>query len=137
MKQKRKTKGVLNYETDKKYSDRVIKCETIEDIKRYCTTRKVDLEQNYAIYMYSCKGHDYLPSNINTGMSNSNATLNGEIGNITIAFQDVVMEDLVVLYKNEKSAEIEWRALTQEEMNKIIPIGIYNQKEKYIHRHKY
>jgi len=119
------------------YSDKVIKCETIDDIKRYCTTRKVDLEQNYAVYMYSCKGHDFLPGNINSGMSDSNATLNGEIDRIIIAFQDVVMEDLVVLYKNEKSAEIVWQALTQEEMNKMMPIGVYNQKEKYHHRHKY
>jgi len=119
------------------YSDRVVKCETIEDIKRYCTTKKVNLEQNYAVYMYSCKGHDFLPSNVNTGMSDSNATLNGELDSIIIAFQDVVMEDLVVLYKNEKSAEIIWKALTQEEMNKLIPIGIYNRKEKYVHRHKY
>lgn len=119
------------------YSDRVIKCKTIEDIKKYCTTQKVDLEQNYAIYMYSCKGHDFIPCNINTGMSNSNAALYGEWESITIAFQDVVLEDLVVLYENPKSAKIIWRAFTQEEMSKAIPIGVYSRKEKYIYRHKY
>ena len=114
------------------FSDKVVKRATIEEIREYCTTRKVDLSQNYLIYMYSCKGHDYLPCSLNTGMSDSNGVLNGEYDQVIMGYQDVVMEDLVILYEKEE-CNVEFRSYTREEMPTIIPRGIYGdvQEVKY------
>lgn len=107
------------------FSDKVIKRETIEEIREYCTTRKVDLSQNYLIYMYSCKGHDYLPCSLNTGMSDSNGVLNGYYDQVIMGYQDVVMEDLVILYEKEE-CNVEFRSYKRGELPIGIPRGIYN-----------
>lgn len=122
------------------YSKYVKKCKTIEEIRDYCCNEKLSTEHNYAFYMYSCKGHDELPCNVNTGMSDSNAVLNNtwtESERIIIGFQDVVMEDLVVLFENENSTKIEWKSYTLEEINKSIPHGIYNLPVEYSYRYDY
>ncbi len=122
------------------YSKYVKKCKTIEEIRDYCCTEKLSTEHNYAFYMYSCKGHDELPCNVNTGMSDSNAVLNNtwtESEKIIIGFQDVVMEDLVVLFENENSTKIDWKSYSLEEINKSIPHGIYNLPVEYDYRYEY
>lgn len=124
----------INY---RDYSNKVIKCNSIEEIKEYCTKQKVDLNMNYAIYMYSCKGYDYLPCNVNTGMSDSNAVLNGTFpdGTIKIRFQDIVMEDLVVLWENPNANPIEWESVPFDELIKDVPY--YYGTEEYIYRYNY
>lgn len=107
------------------FSDKEIKRATIEEIKEYCTTRKVDLSQNYLIYMYSCKGHDYLPCSLNTGMSDSNGVLNGYYDQVIMGYQDVVMEDLVILYEKE-GCNVEFRSYKRGELPVGIPRGIYH-----------
>lgn len=122
------------------YSQYVKKCKTIEEIRDYCCNEKLSTEQNYAFYMYSCKGHDELPCNLNTGMSDSNAVLTNtwtESEKIIIGFQDVVMEDLVVLFENENSTKIDWKSYTLDEINKNIPHGIYNLPVEYNYRFDY
>lgn len=119
------------------YSKYVVKCQSMEEIKEYCTTKKVDLSQNYAIYMYSCHGYDFLPCNVNTGMSDSNAVLNNtwDGDHIKIRFQDIVMEDLVVLWENPKSTPIVWEGVELDKVSKDIPY-VYG-REEYIYRHGY
>ncbi len=122
------------------YSKYVKKCKTIEEIRDYCCNEKLSTEHNYAFYMYSCKGHDELPCNVNTGMSDSNAVLTNtwtESERIIIGFQDVVMEDLVVLFENENSTKIDWKSYTLDEINKSIPHGIYNLPVEYSYRYDY
>lgn len=119
------------------YSKYVVKCQSIEEIKEYCTTKKVDLSQNYTIYMYSCHGYDFLPCNVNTGMSDSNAVLNNtwDGDHIKIRFQDIVMEDMVVLWENPESTPIVWDGVELDRVSKDIPY-VYG-REEYIYRHGY
>lgn len=124
----------INY---RDYSKKVIKCNSIEEIKEYCLNQKVNLDMNYAIYMYSCKGYDYLPCNVNTGMSDSNAVLNGTFPDetIKIRFQDIVMEDLVVLWENPNANPIEWESVPFDKLIKDVPY--YYGTEEYIYRYNY
>lgn len=121
----------------KDFSSKVKTFSSVDGIKQWCKKEKVDLGENYAIYMYSCKGHDEIACNVNTGMSDSNACLRGDWEEITIGFQDVVMEDLIVLWENPNSCKINWESYSFEEMNPIIPCGIYNIKKDLVFRHEY
>jgi len=118
------------------YSDYVVKCANIDEIKEYMVTEKVDTELNYLIYMYSCKGHDYIACNLNTAMSDSFAANRGEFDEIVLGFQDVVMEDLVVLYQKD-ICNVVLKSYTAEELNIAIPHGIYNDTKKLVYRFKY
>ncbi len=118
------------------FSDNVVKRDSIEGIRNYCTTRKVDLSQNYLIYMYSCKGHDYLPCSLNTGMSDSNGVLNGYYDQVIMGYQDVVMEDLVILYEKEES-NVEFRSYKKEEIPMGVLDGIYYDTKEIKYYYNY
>lgn len=122
------------------YSKYVVKCNSIEEVKEYCLNGKVDLNLNYAVYMYSCKGHDFLPCNVNTGMSDSNACLNGTFRDgdkeyITIRFQDIVMEDLVVFYENPNASVIVWESVPLDMVGADVPY-VYG-REEIVFRYNY
>lgn len=119
------------------YSDRVKKFQSIDEIKDYIVTEKVNTQENYLVYMYSCKGHDYIAANLNTGMSDSRGVVNGDYDSIIIGYQDVVMQDLVVLYQNENSSDIEFRSYAAHEISDVIPYGIYNDNNILKYRFKY
>ncbi|MBR3824345.1 MAG: hypothetical protein IKJ39_04010 [Lachnospiraceae bacterium] len=118
------------------YSDKVVKCADIEEIKEYIVTKKVDTRLNYLVYMYSCKGHDYIACNLNTAMNDSYAANRGDFEEIIIGYQDVVMEDLVVLYQKE-GIRITFKSFDVDQINNSIPCGIYNNNEKLTYRHPY
>jgi len=91
---------------------------------------------NYLVYMYSCKGHDYIACNLNTAMNDSYAANRGDFEEIIIGYQDVVMEDLVVLYQKE-GIRITFKSFDVDQINNSIPCGIYNNNEKLTYRHPY
>ena len=124
------------YHTYWDYSNEVVKCATIEEIKEYIVTKKVDTRLNYLVYMYSCKGHDYIACNLNTAMSDSYAANRGEFEEIIIGYQDVVMEDFVVLYQKE-GVNITFKSFAIDQINNSIPCGVYNNNEKLTYRHPY
>ena len=111
------------------YSRKVQVFDNIEDFKNWCITSKVDVTQNYAVYMYSCQGHDFIAANINSGMSSSFDAMNGGFDELLLCYQDVVMEDLVVFYLSEIS-NAKFVSVPTEEVPWEIPIGVYNRGEK-------
>lgn len=111
------------------YSRNVQIFDTIEEFKNWCITSKVDITQNYAVYMYSCQGHDFIATNINSGMSSSYDAMNGGFDELLLCYQDVVMDDLVVFYLSEIS-NAKFVSVPTEEVPWEIPIGVYNRGEK-------
>jgi len=122
------------------YSDEVRKFKTIEEIREWCMTKKVDIELNYHIYMLSCCGYDRMPASLNTGKSSSVDCLNGTYNNgkITMAWQDIVYDTLEVLYHKEGSVDIEYKSVTADELSNLIPsFGIYSDNTLMEYRFKY
>lgn len=121
------------------YSNEVRKFQTIEELTEWCTTEKVNVNENYLIYMISCLGHDYLPCSLNTGMSDSVGCLHGTYNNgtITMGFQDVVFEKLEVLFHKKGSVDINFITKTAEELNNSIPYGVYGDTEELEYRFNY
>jgi hypothetical protein len=89
----------------------------------------VDITQNYAVYMYSCQGHDFIATNINSGMSSSYDAMNGGFDEILLCYQDVVMEDLEVFYLLE-SSNAKFVSVPTKDVPWEIPIGVYGRGEK-------
>ena len=112
----------------KDYSRKVQVFDNIEDFKNWCITEKVDITQNYAVYMYSCQGHDFIAANINSAMSDSWGVVDGAKDKVLLCYQDVVMEDLVVFYLMEKS-NAEFVSIPTEDVPWEIPIGVYGRGE--------
>lgn len=119
------------------YSSKVKKFQTIDEIKDYIVNEKVEIDKNYLVYMYSCLGHEYIACNLNTGMGDSYGVTEGKYAKITIGYQDVVMENLEVLYKNPKSSDIEWITLNINELSDLIQHGVYNDNDYIQYRYKY
>lgn len=85
------------------YSNRVKKFKTIDEIKKWITTEKVDTTKNYIVTMYSCQGHDYLPAWSDTGCHDTRGVM---AGNVTAEMQweKIVFEhdSFEILYQNPK-----------------------------------
>ena len=111
------------------YSSRVSVFDDLENFKQWCITSKVDITQNYAVYMYSCQGHDFIATNINSGMSSSYDAMNGGFDEILLCYQDVVMEDLEVFYLLE-SSNAKFVSVPTKDVPWEIPIGVYGRGEK-------
>lgn len=122
------------------YSNKVKKFETIEEIREWCMTEKVDTKLNYHIYMLSCCGYDRMPASLNSGKSSSVECLAGTYNNgkITMAWQDIVLDSLEVLYHKEGSVDIEYKSVSADELSNLIPsFGIYSDTTLMEYRFKY
>ena len=113
----------------KDYSTKVKVFDNVEDFKDWCITSKVDITQNYAVFMYSCQGHDFLPTNINSVMSDSWGVVDGEKDKVLLCYQDIVMEDLEVFFLMENS-NAEFVSIPTSEMPEEIPYGVYGRGER-------
>lgn len=113
----------------KDYSNKVHVFDNIEDFKHWCITDKVDITQNYAVFMYSCQGHDFIPTNINSVMSDSWGVVDGEKEEVLLCYQDIVMEDLVVFYLMEGS-NAEFVSIPSSEVPEEVPYGVYGRGER-------
>lgn len=119
------------------YSNKVKMFQTIEEIKEYIVNEKVEIDKNYLVYMYSCLGHEFIACNLNTGMSDSYGVTEGKYEKVTIGYQDVVMKNLEVLYKNPNSSDIEWITYNVNELIELIQHGVYNDNDVLQYRYKY
>ena len=90
---------------------------------------KVDITQNYAVYMYSCQGHDYIATNINSVMSDSWGVVDGEKDEVLLCYQDIVLEDFEVFYLMETS-NAEFVSIPSAEVPEEIPYGVYGRGER-------
>jgi len=118
------------------FSNEVKVCKSIEEIVTYVQTEKVDINQNYLVYMYSLLGHDYLPCNINTAKYSSRDALAGKYEEIIVGFQDCIMEELVVLY-NKKGINVKFQSFALEEMPSTLVHGRYFLDEEYHYYYDY
>lgn len=125
-------------DTDKyvDFSNEVKVCKSIEEIKEYVCTEKVDTTQNYFIYMYSLRGHDELPAVLNTAKYSSRDALNGKYEEIIVGYQDIVVEDLHVLYL-KKGINLNVQGFSLEEMPSKLVHGRYNLAEEYKYYYDY
>ena len=113
----------------KDYSSKVKVFDNLEDFKNWCITVKVDITQNYAVYMYSCQGHDYIATNINSVMSDSWGVVDGEKDEVLLCYQDIVLEDFEVFYLMETS-NAEFVSIPSAEVPEEIPYGVYGRGER-------
>ncbi len=94
------------------------KFKSISKIKKWIASEKVDIEQNYLVVMYSNQGHDYMPAwkdggCFGIGTKNLNEGKNTETA--VFGFQDIVYDELTVLYERE-GLNMEMKGFSIEEM---------------------
>ena len=118
------------------FSDEVVVCESIEDIREYVCSEKVDITQNYFVYMYSLRGHDYLPAVLNTAKYSSFDALHGKYDEIVVGYQDCVVEDLHILYLKE-DINLKVQGFSLEEMPSRLVHGRYFLEEEYRYYYDY
>lgn len=118
------------------FSSQVEVCESIDDIITYICTEKVDINMNYFVYMYSLKGHDYLPCSLNTAKASSRDAMNGKYEEIIVGYQDCVAEDLHILYQ-KKGINVKVHGFSLQELSSRILHGRYYLDEEYKYYHDY
>lgn len=90
--------------------------DSLNEILEYVQCQKVNCAQNYLVCMYSCQGHDYMPLWKDAGISGSNILYECPEDEYIFGFEDVVMDDLVVLWQ-DPNINITIRGYTAEELN--------------------
>jgi len=118
------------------FSSEVKVCKSIEEIRDYVISGKVDISMNYFVYMYSLRGHDELPCNINTAKYSSRKAMNGEYEEIIVGYQDIVVEDMHVLYLKD-GINVKIRAFAPAEMTSRLVHGRYYVDEEYRYYYDY
>lgn len=112
-------------------TDMIHKFKSISQIKEWIVSEKVDTTQNYLVVMYSNQGHDYMPAwkdggCFGIGTRNLNENKNTETA--VFGFQDIVYDELTVLYERE-GLNMELRGYSFEEMPpRLEGRGVYGYK---------
>ncbi len=99
-------------------TDMIHKFTSINQIKKWISSEKVDIKQNYLVVMYSNQGHDYMPAWKDGGCFGIGTRTLNEGKNIETAvfgFQDIVYDELKVLYKR-KGLNMELKGFSIDEM---------------------
>jgi len=107
------------------YTNSIKKFKSISQIKKWIKSEKVDTEQNFLVCMYSNLGHDYMPCWLDTGCQDTRAVL--DMRNTEPArygFQDIVYEEMTVLYK-KKGVNLELKGYSVDEIPNLVKGGIY------------
>ena len=114
--------------TYKDYSMFVKEFSDIESFKNWCITSKVDITQNYAVFMYSCQGHDFIPTNINSVMSDSWGVVDGEKDEVLLIYQESVIDNMEVFFLMDGS-NAEFVGVPDSEVPEEIPYGVFGRGE--------
>jgi len=128
--------GGYSYRERRNYTKSIKKFTSVDEVKKYITSEKVDTTQNYLVVMYSNLGHDYMPCWADGGMHDSRAVFDG--GYTEYAFEDEVFDSLEILYIDE-SLDIHVVSCQTEDLPSTVRMqrtGCYGTGVKYYFDYK-
>ena len=103
----------------------------MDEIKAWIPAEKVDTTQNCLVVMYSCQGHDYMPTWLDGGINDTRGLVNGLYDHTAVfGFQDIVCEELTILWQKE-GIDLVVKGFAPEEIpTMVLGRGIYGWKKE-------